>query len=135
MISFICRARKHVGNAAADDRSDDAEHDCPENRYVHVHHRFRDDARDEPNKHIPDQVKHTFYPSFRNGLSTKSRTFEKISNGGALPNGGGSHQRSCGMCVPYSFGTELGSRGCRFTSSEFFDPTAGDTCSVVAREC
>jgi hypothetical protein len=46
MISFICRARKHVGNPAADDRSDDAEHDCPENRYVHVHHRFRDDARD-----------------------------------------------------------------------------------------
>ena len=30
--------RKHVGNRAADDRSDDAEHDCPENRHVHVHH-------------------------------------------------------------------------------------------------
>jgi hypothetical protein len=64
MISFICRARKHVGNAAADDRSDDAEHDCPENRYVHVHHRFRDDARDQPNKNIPDQVKHAFSLSF-----------------------------------------------------------------------
>ena len=25
MISFVCRARKHVGNGAADDRSDDAE--------------------------------------------------------------------------------------------------------------
>jgi hypothetical protein len=24
---LTCRARKHVGNAAADDRSDDAEHD------------------------------------------------------------------------------------------------------------
>src|ERR1700687_306239 len=33
MISFICRARKHVGNAAANNRSDDAEHDRPENRY------------------------------------------------------------------------------------------------------
>ena len=34
MIAFICRARKHVGNAAADDRSDDAERDRPEKRYV-----------------------------------------------------------------------------------------------------
>ncbi len=33
-----CRVRKHVGNRAADDRSDDAEHDCPEIRHVHVHH-------------------------------------------------------------------------------------------------
>ena len=30
VISFVCRARKHVANAAADDRSDDAEHGCPE---------------------------------------------------------------------------------------------------------
>lgn len=42
VISFVCRARKHVGNAAADNRSDDAEHDRPEDRHVHVHHRFRD---------------------------------------------------------------------------------------------
>src|SRR5882757_11433896 len=38
MKSSGCRVRKHVGNRAADDRSDDAEHDCPENRHVHVHH-------------------------------------------------------------------------------------------------
>ena len=44
MIAFVCRARKHVTNAATDDRSDDPEHDRPENRYVHVHHRFRDNA-------------------------------------------------------------------------------------------
>ena len=31
MASSGCRVRKHVGNRAADDRSDDAEHDCPEN--------------------------------------------------------------------------------------------------------
>ena len=37
MKSSGYRARKHVGNGAADDRSDDAEHDCPENRHVHVH--------------------------------------------------------------------------------------------------
>ena len=48
------RGRKHVRNRAADDRSDDAEHDCPENRHVHVHHRFRDDARDQPNNNVPD---------------------------------------------------------------------------------
>src|SRR4030095_7937151 len=29
MESSGCRVRKHVGNRAADDRSDDAEHDCP----------------------------------------------------------------------------------------------------------
>jgi hypothetical protein len=49
MISFVCRARKHMGNAAADYRSDDAEHDRPEDRYVYVHHRFRDDPGDQPN--------------------------------------------------------------------------------------
>jgi hypothetical protein len=46
MRSFVLRARKHVGDGAADDRSDDAEHDRSEDRYVHVHHRFRDNPRD-----------------------------------------------------------------------------------------
>ena len=46
MISFVSRARKHVGNAAADDRSYDAEHDRPEDRHMRVHHRFRDKPRD-----------------------------------------------------------------------------------------
>ena len=32
MISFVFRAQKQVGNGAADDRSDDAEHDRPEHR-------------------------------------------------------------------------------------------------------
>jgi hypothetical protein len=32
MITFVSRARKHVGNSAADDRTDDAEHDRPEDR-------------------------------------------------------------------------------------------------------
>jgi len=47
-------ARKHVRNGAADDRSDDAEHDCPENGHVHVHHRFRDNSRNQANKNVPD---------------------------------------------------------------------------------
>jgi hypothetical protein len=46
MIAFVCRARKHVGNGTPNDRSDDAEHDRPEDRDVHVHHRFRDNSRD-----------------------------------------------------------------------------------------
>jgi hypothetical protein len=33
---FVCRARKHMGNAAADDRSEDAEHDRPEDRHLRV---------------------------------------------------------------------------------------------------
>src|SRR3954462_2733063 len=48
------RWRKQVGNRAADDRSDDAEHDCPKNRHVHVQHRFRDKSRDQPNNNVPD---------------------------------------------------------------------------------
>src|SRR6187551_1708901 len=48
------RRRKHVGNSSADDRPDDAEHDCPENRHGHVQYRFRDKARDQPNNNVPD---------------------------------------------------------------------------------
>ena len=48
MVPFVCRARKHVANAAADDRSDDAEHGCPVDRHMDVHHRFRDNPRDSP---------------------------------------------------------------------------------------
>jgi hypothetical protein len=54
MKSSGYRACKHVCNSAADDRSDDAKHDCPENRHVHVHYRFRDNARDKSNKNVPD---------------------------------------------------------------------------------
>ena len=32
MITFVSRARKHVGNGAADNRADNAEHDRPEDR-------------------------------------------------------------------------------------------------------
>jgi hypothetical protein len=46
MRSFVGRARKHVANGAADECSDDAEHDRPEDRDMDVHHRFRDNPRD-----------------------------------------------------------------------------------------
>jgi hypothetical protein len=70
MIAFVCRAGKHVGNAAANERSDDAKRDRPEKRYVHVHDVFRDDPRNEANKKIPDQVKHAFSPFFAFGASS-----------------------------------------------------------------
>jgi hypothetical protein len=54
------RRRKEMRNGATDNRSDDAEHDCPENRHVHVHHLFRDDAGDQSNNDVPNQVKHKF---------------------------------------------------------------------------
>ena len=38
MISFVPRARKHVGNGAAEDRSYDAENDGPEESHMDVHY-------------------------------------------------------------------------------------------------
>jgi hypothetical protein len=72
MISPICRARKHVGNGTPEDRSDDAEHDRPEDRYVHVHHGLCDNPRDEPNKNVPNQVKHFFLYRLRSKTSSNS---------------------------------------------------------------
>ena len=52
MKSFARGTQKDVRDSTADDRSDDAEHDCPENRHMHVHYRFRDHARDQPNNNV-----------------------------------------------------------------------------------
>jgi len=46
MISSARPARNHVSDAGADDRSDDTEHDRPEDRYMYLHHRFRNNPRD-----------------------------------------------------------------------------------------
>jgi hypothetical protein len=46
MISFVLRAQKHVGESAAEERSDDAENNRPEDRYVDMQHRLRDEPRD-----------------------------------------------------------------------------------------
>ena len=46
MIPLIRRARKHVANTAANNRSDDAEHDRPNDRNVYVHYRFGDNPGD-----------------------------------------------------------------------------------------
>ncbi|SPE18063.1 hypothetical protein SBA5_130002 [Candidatus Sulfotelmatomonas gaucii] len=45
MVSLVLRAKNHVGNAAAEERSDDAKHDRPEHRQVLVHYRFREKPR------------------------------------------------------------------------------------------
>ena len=48
------RRRKQVSNRAADDRPDDAERDGPENRHVHMHHRFRNYSGNQANNNVPD---------------------------------------------------------------------------------
>ena len=58
VISRICRTGKHVSDRAANDRTDDAEGDCPKNRHVNVHDRFRDNSGNQSDKNVPDQVKH-----------------------------------------------------------------------------
>jgi len=54
MVAFVFRAQQHVADAATQDRSDDAEYDRPDHRHVHVHHRLRDEPRDQPNQKVPD---------------------------------------------------------------------------------
>jgi hypothetical protein len=51
--SFVSGGRKYVGNAAAENRSNDAERDRPEERNVHMHYRFRDDACKQSDNQIP----------------------------------------------------------------------------------
>jgi hypothetical protein len=46
MISFVSGAEEQVGYGATENGSDNAEHDCPYERQVHVHYGFRDNARE-----------------------------------------------------------------------------------------
>ena len=52
MKALVFRARKDVGKAAAEDRSDHAENECPHQRQMLVHDRFRDEAREQPDNDI-----------------------------------------------------------------------------------
>jgi len=38
MKSFVPRAQEHMGKSAAEERSDDAENNRPEDRHVHMHY-------------------------------------------------------------------------------------------------
>jgi hypothetical protein len=51
---------KQVGHGAADNRADDTEHDCPHDREMRVHERLCDTTHEEPNKDIPNEMKHYF---------------------------------------------------------------------------
>lgn len=46
MKAFICRSREQVRYGSPDDRTDDTEHDGPENGHVYVHHGLRYDSSD-----------------------------------------------------------------------------------------
>ena len=86
MESCIRGAGKYVADAAAHNRAQDAEHDRPEHRHVHVHDRFRDIARDQPDKNVPDQVKHTLPPapafraasSITQGVSSRAERLKNL---------------------------------------------------------
>jgi hypothetical protein len=58
MIPFVFRPKNDVGNSAAKDRAHHPEHKGPGQGHVHVHCRFRDKPRKQPNNQIPENVKH-----------------------------------------------------------------------------
>ena len=45
MKTFIGWAPKEVGNGPADNRAENSEHNCPEDRHVNVYDRFGDHPR------------------------------------------------------------------------------------------
>jgi hypothetical protein len=45
MKTSAARTPKQMGDRPANDRPDYSEHDCPNNRHLHVHDRFGDQAR------------------------------------------------------------------------------------------
>ena len=56
-----CAGRiKQVGHGAADNRADDTEHDCPHDGQMRVHEGLCDTTHEEPNKDIPNEMKHCF---------------------------------------------------------------------------
>lgn len=52
----------HVGDAASEDRAEDAENDRPEEGHVDMHDGFREEAGDKANQEVPDQVEHAVSP-------------------------------------------------------------------------
>ncbi|MEO6969390.1 MAG: hypothetical protein ABI217_00660 [Chthoniobacterales bacterium] len=45
---------------SANDGANDSQDDRPEDRYVGVHDRFGEDAGNESDENVPDEVKHSF---------------------------------------------------------------------------
>jgi hypothetical protein len=52
------RAGKDVRHQPANNRTDATEHDRPDKRQVHVHDHFRNDAGNQTNNYVPNEMKH-----------------------------------------------------------------------------
>ena len=55
---------KQMGYGTADNRADNAQHDCPRDRQMCVQQRFCDATRQETDDDIPDKMKHVFLVTF-----------------------------------------------------------------------
>ena len=66
MKSFICRRREQVSYSPAEDAADDTDHNGPEEGHVHVQHRLRDDAGNQADQDVPNEMKHKRLQRIRN---------------------------------------------------------------------
>jgi hypothetical protein len=55
---------KQMGHSAPDNRANNTEQDCPRDRQMRMHECLGDTTHEEPNKDIPDEVKHVFLFNF-----------------------------------------------------------------------
>ena len=55
---------KQMGYGTADNRADNAQHDCPRDRQMCMQQRFCDATRQETDDDIPDKMKHVFLVTF-----------------------------------------------------------------------
>jgi hypothetical protein len=56
MKTLVAWRHKHMSNGASNDGTDDSQYNCPEDGEMSVHDRLGDDARDQPNENIPNEV-------------------------------------------------------------------------------
>jgi hypothetical protein len=56
--SALFRTENQMRDHSADNGTDNPENDRPEKGHVHVHGRFRDDAGDQTNDDVPNEMKH-----------------------------------------------------------------------------
>jgi hypothetical protein len=56
MKTLVARRHKHMSNGASNDGTDDSQYNCPEDGEMSVHDQLGDDARDQSNENIPNEV-------------------------------------------------------------------------------
>ena len=56
MKTLVAWRHEHMSNGASNDGADDSQHNRPEDGEMSVHDRLGDDARDQPNENIPNEV-------------------------------------------------------------------------------